>query len=60
MTHEELARILEQFAIVVLKTGLAEIHPDHQYKIITSSIDTIVETVMFCADRERISTPSMN
>ena len=60
MTHEELARILEKFAIVVLETYKTDIGVDNQYAIIASSIDTIVETVMFCNDRNRLSTPSAN
>lgn len=60
MTREELARILEQFAIVVLKTGQADLDVDTQYEVITGGIDTIVETVMFCTDRSRIATPSVN
>lgn len=60
MTHEDLARILEQFAIVVLKTLQTGMDVDSQYGVITSGIDTIVETVMFCTDRNRITTPSAN
>lgn len=60
MTQEDLARILEQFAIVVLKTSQTGMDVDSQYAVITSGIDTIVETVMFCTDRNRITTPSAN
>lgn len=60
MTREELARILEQFAVVVLKTSQTDLDVDNQYAVITSGIDTIVETVMFCTDRSRITTPSAN
>lgn len=60
MTHEDLARILEQFAIVVLKTSQTGLDVDSQYAVITGGIDTIVETVMFCTDRNRITTPSAN
>jgi hypothetical protein len=60
MTQEDLARILEQFAVVVLKTSQTGLDPDAQYAIILDSIDTVVQAVMFCTDRGRISTPSMN
>lgn len=60
MTREELARLLEQFAVLVLKTGATNIDPETQYGVMASGIDTIVETVMFCTDRGRISTPSLN
>lgn len=60
MTHEDLARILEQFAIVVLQTSQTGLDVDSQYAVITGGIDTIVETVMFCTDRNRITTPSAN
>ena len=60
MTHQDLARILEQFAIVVLKTSQTDMDVDSQYALITDGIDTIVQTVMFCTDRNRITTPSAN
>lgn len=60
MTQEELARILEQFAIVVLKTAQTDMDVDSQYALITGGIDTIVETVMFCTDKSRAMQPSMN
>ena len=60
MTREDLAKILEQFAIVVLKTSQTDLDADSQYAVIASGIDTIVETVMFCTDRNRLSTPSVN
>lgn len=60
MTHEELARILEQFAVVVLKTSQTDLDADSQYAVIISGIETIVDTVMFCTDRSRVANPSMN
>jgi len=60
MTHEDLAKILEQFAIVVLQTSQTGLDVDSQYAVIADGIDTIVETVMFCTDRNRITTPSAN
>lgn len=60
MTREDLARILEQFAIVVLKTSQTDMDVDSRYAMIAGGIDTIVETVMFCTDRNRITTPSAN
>lgn len=60
MTREELAKILEEFAVLVLKTSMTGIDPGFQYELITSGIDTITETVMFCSDRNRLTTPSTN
>ena len=60
MTREELAQLLEQFAIVAIQTAIAPMAVDDQHAIIASSIDTVVETVMFCSDRNRITIPSAN
>lgn len=60
MTREELARLLEQFAIVAIQTAITPIDVNDQHSIIASSIDTIVETVMFCSDKSRIANPSIN
>lgn len=60
MTHEDLARLLEQFAVLVLKTHMTGMDADSQYEIITGGIDTITETVMFCTDKSRAVSPSLN
>lgn len=60
MTHEDLAKLLEQFAVVVLQTARTDLSVDDQYSMITGSIDTIVDTVMFCVDHSRITAPSAN
>lgn len=60
MTSEDLARILEQFAIVVLKTSQTDLDVDSQYAVITDGIHEIVNTVMFCTDKSRAIAPSMN
>ena len=60
MTREELNAILEQFAVCVIGTVMANKSSDEQYSLIYSGIDTIVETVMFCNDRNRLTTPSLN
>jgi hypothetical protein len=60
MTREELAHLLEQFAIVAIQAAITPMEVDDQHAIICSSIDTFVETVMFCNDRDRLSTPSIN
>ena len=60
MTREELAAILEQFAVCVISTAMADISADEQYGLISSGIDKIVETVMFVNDRKRITRPSAN
>ena len=60
MTREELARLLEQFAVVAIQTAMTPMEVDDQHAIIASSIDTIVETVMFCSDKSRVANPSIN
>jgi hypothetical protein len=60
MTREELARLLEQFAIVVLQTAQTGLDADAQYDYIVDGIDTVVETVMFVNDRNRLTIPSAN
>lgn len=61
MTREELARILEQFAICAIHTGTnIDLTTEEQYRIIAIGIDTIVDTVMMVNDRKRIVTPSIN
>ena len=60
MTREDLAQLLEQFAVLVLKTHMTGMDADSQYEIITGGIDTITETVMFCTDRTRLTNPSTN
>ena len=60
MTHQDLARLLETFAVLVLKTHMTDLDAETQYQIIAGSIDNITQTVMFCADRNRITTPSTN
>jgi len=60
MTREELARLLEQFAIVTIQTSRTNLSVDYQHSIIVDSIDTIVETVMFCSDKSRVANPSIN
>ena len=60
MTREELAKILETFAVLVIKTTISNADPDYQYALISSGIDTITDTVMFCSDRNRLTTPSAN
>lgn len=60
MTNEDLARLLEEFAVLVLKTHMTGIDADMQYEIIAGGIDTITETVMFCTDKNRIISPSLN
>jgi hypothetical protein len=60
MTKEELARLLEQFAIVVLQTAQTGLDADAQYKFIVDGIDTVVETVVFVNDRNRLTIPSAN
>ncbi len=60
MTREELSDLLEKFAILAIRTTMTPMEVDDQHDIIASSIDTIVETVMFCTDRNRLTTPSQN
>ena len=60
MTREDLARLLEQFAIVAIQTAITPMDVDDQHAIICRSIDTVVDTVMFCADKSRVANPSIN
>lgn len=60
MTREELSKILETFAVLVIKTTISGVDPDTQYALISGGIDTITETVMFCSDRNRLTNPSAN
>jgi hypothetical protein len=60
MTRDELAKILEQFAVCVLHTSMTDMEPEEQYELISFGIDKIVETVMFVNDRNRLAIPSAN
>lgn len=60
MTREELSKILETFAVLVLETGLADIDTKTQYGLISTGIDSIVDAVMFCSDKSRVANPSIN
>lgn len=60
MTHEDLTRLLETFAVLVIKTSMADLDADSQYALIAGGIDEIAETVMFCTDRNRLTNPSAN
>lgn len=59
MTRDELAKILEQFAICVLHTSMTDMEPDEQYNLIAAGIDMIADTVMICTER-KIPSPSAN
>lgn len=58
MTREELTKILETFAVLVLKTSMADIDTDLQYELISGGIDNIADTVMLCTKRN--ANPSLN
>jgi len=61
MTREELARLLEHFATTAISVSMVpEWTADEKYKIILDSIDTVTDTVMFCTDKSRFITPSIN
>lgn len=60
MTREELSKILETFAVLVIKTTISGVDPDTQYELISGGIDTITETVMFVTDKNRAVRPSIN
>lgn len=60
MTHEELAKILEQFATCVISTTMSDMSLDEQYELICLGIDRITNTVMLVTDRNRYITPSRN
>lgn len=61
MTSEELAKLLEHFATCIISISIVpEWTVEEKEKIIADSIDTVVETVMFCTDRNRVAVPSIN
>lgn len=61
MTREELARLLEHFATCAISVSMVpEWTAKEKYAIILNSLDTVVDTVMICTDRNRITTPSAN
>lgn len=61
MTREDLAKLLEHFATCAISVSIVpEWTPDEKYEIIRDSLDTVVDTVMFCTDRNRLTTPSHN
>ena len=60
MTREKLTEILETFAVLVLKTGMSDMDTNVQYSLISAGIEDIADAVMFCNDRDRLSTPSIN
>ena len=59
MTREELAGILEQFAICVIKTYSSNLSVDNQYALMENGIREITDTVMFCL-KHQTSIPSEN
>lgn len=59
MTRDELAKILEQFAVCAIHTVMTDMDPDEQYALIASGIDKIAETVMLFVDRP-LPRPSVN
>ena len=61
MTREELASLLEKFATAAISVSMVpQWTTDEKYDIIRNSLDTVVDTVMFCTDRNRLTTPSIN
>ena len=61
MTREDLTQLLEHFATVAISVSLVpEWTVTKKEKIILDSIDTVADTVMFCTDRNRLTTPSSN
>lgn len=61
MKREDLAQLLEQFATVAISVSMVpEWTADEKYKIIRDSLDTVTDTVMFCTDRTKLTTPSHN
>ena len=61
MTREDLADLLEKFATTTISVSMVP-HwtTDEKYEIISNSLDTVVDTVMFCTDRTRLTNPSIN
>lgn len=61
MTREDLSKLLEHFATTAISVSLVpEWTVTEKEKIILDSIDIVTDTVMFCTDRTRFTTPSTN
>jgi len=61
MTREDLSKLVEHFATVAISVSLVpECTVTVKVKIILDSIDTVADTVMFCTERTRFTTPSHN
>ena len=61
MTREDLAKLLEHFATAAISVSMVpQWTTDEKYDIIRNSLDTVVDTVMFCTDRTRLTNPSIN
>ena len=60
MTREELAKILEQFAVCIVSTIMSDMSVDEQHNLIISGIDKIADTVMIVTDPKRFVRPSIN
>ena len=59
MTRDELAKILEQFAVCVIHTAMSDMEADDRYRIISSGIDILADTVMIC-NKRKLPSPSAN
>ena len=61
MTREDLSKLLEHFATTAISVSMVpEWTADEKYEMIMDSLDIVTDTVMFCTDRNRLTTPSSN
>jgi len=61
MTREELASLLEKFATAAISVSMVpQWTTDEKYEMISTSLEVVVDTIMFCTDRTRIANPSTN
>jgi len=61
MTREDLTGLLEKFATAAISVSMVpQWTTDEKYEMISTSLEVVVDTIMFCTDRDRLTIPSIN
>ena len=61
MTRKDLTGLLEKFATAAISVSMVpQWTTDEKYEMISTSLEVVVDTIMFCTDRTRITNPSQN
>jgi hypothetical protein len=60
MTQDDLKSVLEQYTVCVIGTIMSGLPVQDQETLISTGIDEIVKTVMFCTSKKRVLRPSAN